>query len=74
MQRRIYATSAEIDATIAQLDAIRIETAALDRRIEKLAAQNAKLQVLVYFLFVILLLVLLAKWNIRAIDRGRHPV
>ena len=44
-----------------RIDAIRVETAALDRRIEKLAAQNAKLQVLVYFLFVILLLVLLVK-------------
>ena len=68
MQRRIDATRAEndatraqIDATRAQIDAIRVETAALDRRIEKLAAQNAKLQVLVYFLFVILLLVLLLK-------------
>ena len=68
MQRRIDATRAEndatraqIDATRAQIDAIRVETAALDRRIEKLAAQNAKLQVLVYFVFVILLLVLLLK-------------
>ncbi|KAM3406478.1 hypothetical protein ACQJBY_000522 [Aegilops geniculata] len=66
MQRRIDATRAEndatraqIDATRAQIDAIMVETAALDRRIEKLAAQNAKLQVLVYFVFVILLLVLL---------------
>lgn len=31
------------------------ENAALDRRIKKLAAQNAKLQLLLYFLFIILL-------------------
>ncbi|KAM3400073.1 hypothetical protein ACQJBY_005142 [Aegilops geniculata] len=61
MQRHFDATRAEIYATRAQIDAIRVEIVALDRCIEKLAAQNAKLQVLVYFLFVILLLVLQVK-------------
>lgn len=53
MKHHIDATRAEIDATRAQIDAIRAEAAALGRCIGKLAAQNAKLQVLVYFLFVI---------------------
>ena len=62
MQRRIDDTRAEIDAMRARIDAIRVENAeALDRRMEKLAFQNVKLHVLLYFLFAILLLVFLAK-------------
>jgi hypothetical protein len=56
-----YLLPSEVDATRTEIDAIRVETAALYRRIEKLGAQNAKLQVLVYFIFVTLLLVLLVK-------------
>ena len=49
------------------------ENAALDRRIKKLAAQNAKLQLLLYFLFIILLSVASETSKVESLSESWSP-